>query len=257
MSYYSIQQKLKAAGYYKGNLDGLWGNLSNQALNTALQDAALWRALPEDPKQWSKSLTEADLQRVAAAYDLEVAHLQAIIKVESNGGWFEDVRKEILDLDGPGGFLDGEDLPKILFEAHHFSRLTGHIYDATHPKISSKYWNRTLYKGGQLEYVRLHTAMELNREAALKSTSWGLFQIMGFNHSVCGYDHVEDFVNDMKQSEFLQLNAAMKFIEAKNLLPVLRKHDWAKFAEVYNGSGYKANKYDTKLADAYKEAKGD
>lgn len=255
MSYYKIQSRLATAGYYKGKLDGLWGDLSDGALNSALRDAALWRA-NADPKQQSKNLTEADLVRTAEAFNLEVAHLKAIIKVESNGGWFEDVRKDILDLDGPGGFLDGEDLPKILFEAHHFGRLTDQAYTKTHPNISSRFWNKKLYKGGQAEYIRLYQAMELNREAALKSTSWGLFQIMGFNHSTCGYDLVEDFVTAMKQSEFEQLNAAMKFIEAKKLLPVLRKNDWAKFAEVYNGSGYKANKYDTKLAEAYKEAKG-
>jgi hypothetical protein len=36
----------------------------------------------------------------------------------------------------------------------------------------------------------------------------------------------------------------------------LKKQDWAAFAKAYNGPGYKANKYDTKLAEAYQHFSG-
>jgi hypothetical protein len=35
------------------------------------------------------------------------------------------------------------------------------------------------YKGGAGEYSRLEAAMTLDKEAALKSASWGLAQVMG------------------------------------------------------------------------------
>jgi hypothetical protein len=35
----------------------------------------------------------------------------------------------------------------------------------------------------------------------------------------------------------------------------LENLDWAKFARGYNGAGYKQNKYDEKLAAAYKKYK--
>jgi N-acetylmuramidase len=31
----------------------------------------------------------------------------------------------------------------------------------------------------------------------------------------------------------------------------LKKHDWAGFAQAYNGPGYAANNYDTKIAAEY------
>lgn len=36
--------------------------------------------------------------------------------------------------------------------------------------------------------------MSIHREAALHSTSWGAFQIMGFNFALYGFHSVEDFV---------------------------------------------------------------
>ena len=41
------------------------------------------------------------------------------------------------------------------------------------------------------------------------------------------------------------------FIRAIGLADELRKQDWAAFAHAYNGAGYRANKYDTKLAAAF------
>jgi hypothetical protein len=38
----------------------------------------------------------------------------------------------------------------------------------------------------------------------------------------------------------------------KHLIEPLNKHEWAVVARGYNGSGYAANRYDTRLADAYK-----
>jgi N-acetylmuramidase len=74
----------------------------------------------------------------------------------------------------------------ILFEAHVFSKNTRHAYDYVFPEISSRHWNRALYRGGEREYPRLMKAMLLDRAAALKSASWGRFQVMGFNHSLAG-----------------------------------------------------------------------
>ena len=35
----------------------------------------------------------------------------------------------------------------------------------------------------------------------------------------------------------------------------MQQKNWARIAYLYNGSGYKANKYDTKLAAAYNKFK--
>jgi len=44
-----------------------------------------------------------------------------------------------------------------------------------------------LYKEGEAEYERLLRARRINEDAANASTSWGLFQIMGFNHAAWGH----------------------------------------------------------------------
>lgn len=255
MSVLPAQQMLKVAGYDPGPLDGVWGLKTASAMSRALSDARAWRShalggvIAGEPPR----LTQFDIEEASRTLNVPVATVKAVIEVESNGGGFhDDVRREILEIDGPGGFIDG-DMPKILFEAHVFSDLTGGQYDATHPNISSPRWNRHLYKGGQAEYGRLWSAMMLDETAALKATSWGLFQILGRNHAVAGYETVQSLVAAMKRSEAHHLTAFCTFL-LNNKPPLdgyLRKCDWANFARYYNGPGYAANKYDTRLAAAY------
>ncbi len=190
-----------------------------------------------DPK--ARALTEADWQRAAKALGVDVAAIKAVAQVEAGGA----------------GFLaDGR--PKILFEAHIFSDKTNGKYDRSNPNISSARWNRDLYVGGAGEYPRLEKAMGLNRNAALQSASWGKFQIMGFNHKAAGYNSVEAFVKDMYASEGKQLDAFVNFIKHDPTMhSALKRHDWAGFALRYNGEGYAANHYDTKMRDAYNSLK--
>jgi hypothetical protein len=74
---------------------------------------------------------------------------------------------------------------------------------------------------------------------------------MGFNYEVAGYSDVESFVKAMCESEGKQLLAMMNFVKHNGLGKHLRNHDWASFAYGYNGEGYRANRYDEKLAEAY------
>ena len=206
-------------------------------------------------------LSESDFTQAAIELGCTVAQIRAVDEVESGGGWFTNVRADILGLDGPGGFLDGPNLPKILFEAQHFDRLTGGKYRTTNPNISSKAWNRALYVGGQGEYVRLNQAMKLDRDAALKSASVGRYQIMGFNHKLAGYATVGLFWDAMKRSETDQLIAFVNFITNSGLQEELRKisnvhADCVPFARAYNGPAFQKNEYQVKLAKAHKKWSG-
>lgn len=203
-----------------------------------------------------KVLTDKDFQDAAQMLGCSVPQIRAVFEVEASGsGWFTDIRASILNLDGPGGFLHG-DLPKILFEAHHFDRLTGGIYRKSHPNISSAYWNQALYIGGQGEYERLHRAMQLNREAALQSASWGAAQIMGFNYKLAGFNTIDAFVNAMKSGSRAHLMAFVNFVKNSGLTQALRQittyHSSAvPFARGYNGTGYAKNEYHIKIARAF------
>jgi len=251
----AIQGKLQAAGYYGGRLDGDWGPKSDAALDRVIAAAGKAPAPLLAPKP--AKLTPADLARAAAALSCTVRQIKTVITVESGGGWFADVRADILALDGPGGFIDGPDLPKILFEAHLFSRLTEGRFDKTHPHLSSPKWNRSLYKGGQAEYARLYEAMSLDETAALKAASWAMFQILGQNHKAAGFPTVQAFVAAMKAGEGAHLDAFVAFVKNSGLAAKLRAISAASkacepFAIAYNGPAAKTHDYPGKLARAFK-----
>lgn len=190
-------------------------------------------------------LQDGDIEEVATWLSCEVAAVKAVCSVEAAGH----------------GFLpDGR--PKILFEAHVFGRLTDHRYDDEHPNISAPSWDRSLYgAGGAHQYDRLAEAMALDEEAALKSASWGMFQIMGMNAGICGYvlegtekePDVRAFVTDMLDSERNHLIAFARFCRETGAARHLVNQDWRSFARVYNGPG-QVEAYADRLAEAYESA---
>ena len=150
--------------------------------------------------------------------------------------------------------FDGEGRPTILFERHVFSRLTRRRFDRAHPDIANP--DAGGYGSAAGQYGRLERAFKLAPSAALKSASWGRFQIMGENHKATGFDTVQGFVAAMARSELEHLKAFVAFVGAhKAMAQALRKHDWATFARLYNGPGYAKNAYDTKMKSAYEQRK--
>lgn len=185
-----------------------------------------------------------------------LAAIRAVDEVESGNGWFQGVRADILALDGPGGFLDGPNLPKILFEAHKFSAHTGGRFNASHPTLSSRSWNRKLYVGGEGEYARLYAAMQLDHDAALMSASWGRYQILGSNYALAGFPTVRAFVDAMKESEERHLDAFVAFLKSARLVDAFRRistsaKDCEAFARGYNGTGFATHNYHGKIAAAF------
>lgn len=179
-----------------------------------------------------KTLTEQDYINAAQELGCEVAAIKAVSEVEAPKGGFQ---------------ADGR--PTILFERHKFHEFTSGKYSADNPDISNP------RPGGYTkdEHARLDKAAKLNRNAALKSASWGKFQIMGFNHSLVGFPVLQDFINAMYTSEGEQLKAFVKFIKANKLDDELRDKRWSDFARIYNGRNYHINAYDEKMKAAYKK----
>jgi hypothetical protein len=236
---------------------GFWGPFNQaqwDAIKAVLAGAELPAASPEGVTEIG--LTQADFRMAADRLNCSVAQIRAVDEVESGGGWFTDVRAEILNLDGPGGFIDGPNLPKILFEAHIFDRQTAGKFRSSHPNLSSAKWNRALYVGGQGEWARLHRAMQLDRHAALMSASVGRYQVMGFNHKLAGFPTVEAFWDAMLTNEAQHLQAFVSFVLNSGLADELRAvsgnaETCRAFAAGYNGSGYAKNSYHKKIAAAF------
>lgn len=155
------------------------------------------------------------------------------------------------------GFLLNEPAParpKILFEAHWFYSLTPHPVSKTRPDLSSPRWNRNLYQGGSAEWTRLLDAMAFDEVQALKSASYGLGQVLGVNYPLAGCDSIQQFICEAFAGEYWQARHMLNFVVNNHLLDELQRRDWAGFARGYNGSGFRQNRYDTKLANAYQRA---
>lgn len=188
--------------------------------------------------QDASPLTRADFEAVAARLNCEWEAVAAVAEVES----------------GPlGGFAqDGKLI--ILFERHLFSRKTNSQFDQSHPHIS----NRTPggYPRTQAErWAQLTQAYALAPEAALESASYGRFQVLGQNYGNLSLSKASDYVAKLAKSERDQLEAFEGFVRANGLVDELQRKDWAGFASRYNGPGYAANQYDTKMAEAYARLK--
>ena len=115
---------------------------------------------------------------------------------------------------------------------------------------------RDVYSDAANAYLRLIKAFRKSPDAALKSVSWGKFQVMGENHLACGMPQLDDFMQAMCSGEKGQLQLLAGFIQKNpRLHKAVQEKDWANIALNYNGPGYKTYAYDTKLATAYIEIK--
>jgi len=180
-----------------------------------------------------QGLGDEDYLAAANELQVEVAAIKAVAEVETSGQAFDP---------------DGR--PRILYERHYFHRLTRGKYSKKHPDISNP--SAGGYGKFSAQYGKLERAFKLDAEAALKSASWGRFQIMGLNHLAAGHPTVAEFVLAMTRAESEHLKAFTAFIKSNPaLLKALRDKRWAAFAAGYNGRKYKDNNYDTKLANAY------
>lgn len=206
--------------------DGHWGPVTRDAFLSAFIN----RNAP--------AIVHADYELAARRLGCHVAQIKAFAAVESGGASFS---------------IDGR--PKILFEAHYFSRLTAHRYDGSHPDISSRRWNRNLYARHMPgRYARLARAVALDAEAGLSSISIGKFQIMVAHWRALDYSSPWDMCMRHVESEQNHLAAFVRYIVANGLQDALRQcvaddpDSCRDIVFAYNGPAYAANNYHVRLA---------
>lgn len=187
-----------------------------------------------------RPLAANDFEALAASLGVEAAALEALSEVESSGAGF-----------GPGG------RPLLRFEQHLFRRETSRRYDRTHPHLSVPYeTSRRLRRNQTLEWRWFDEAFALDPTAAIRSASWGRFQILGSNFERAGFDSPEAMRRAMEAGEREQLAALGAFVESDpTLLRALRQRDWATVARRYNGRLYRQWHYDVRLQRAYERAR--
>lgn len=164
----------------------------------------------------------------------------------------EDEVRAVIEVETAGGGFDKEGRPRMLFEPHVFYR---ELSDGSKRRaaqssgIAYVKWGMASYPVDS--YPRLALAMKIDPTAALRSCSWGLGQVMGFNHKAAGYASVGDMVTDFCDREAAGLEGMIRFIESEGLDDDLQRHDWSSFARGYNGAGYAKHGYHTRLAKAF------
>ena len=136
--------------------------------------------------------------------------------------------------------------PIVRFEKHVMLK-----YLKNNKELSDK-----VKKISSADYNAYTKACNVDTNLAMLSTSFGMFQIMGFNHKNAGYNTVDDFVKGMKESVDNQIEAFVHFVTKEGLVSFINNKEFAKFAYRYNGPNYKVNSYDLKLKKYFDEICG-
>lgn len=254
-----LQTMLAALGFSPGAVDGVAGENTRkavilfQAAHNLKQDGiageqtnkALRKAYNEQPFGTPETMfyvgtpnkiDPAGFVLLAGRFNLDVATVRAVNEVEAAGSGFT-----------------GNNV-KALYEPHIAYKYTNGIIRQALTVTGLAYPNWTSGKYPKTSYDRIDRCTDIaGAEVAALSTSWGLGQIMGFNHAACGYPTAVAMVRDFAKGETQQLEGMLNFISANPaMMRALQRRDWAAFAELYNGPKYAVNKYDAKLAAAYK-----
>lgn len=185
------------------------------------------------------AVTEQDYAEAADRLRLKVTTVKAVAKVESRGFGFNS---------------DGS--VKSLYERHIAYRELKKKKRSTRQAqklVGDNIINRRTggYKGDIAEYRR---AKECSRlpfgdalDIALRSCSWGEFQIMGFNHELAGYDTPLQMVEAFHESEKAHLDAFCNFLEQTGLVVHLRSAE----EQIHAGNWKEALKHLNKFACGY------
>jgi hypothetical protein len=179
-------------------------------------------------------LTDNQVSALAIKNGYTYAALKAIIEVESGGiGFAKDTGKII-----------------IQFEPNWFQRTFADWKNFT----SNHIWQNNGVDNQANEWKAFNDAFFIDADAAMKSTSIGMMQVMGFHYDTLGFKTVGEMWDFAKQSEANQVELAIRFIKANPKLDAaLKNKDWPTVAFYYNGSGYKKFNYDTRLIVAFKK----
>lgn len=169
--------------------------------------------------------TVADFDQAARDLEVDVSVIRALWKVEAAGRPF---RKD--------GSLERR------FEPHHMKPPQGD-------------WRKSMALSLSDREAAFSRAYSRDPDAALRATSWGGPQIMGFNAEAAGYSSAAAMVEAMSHSEGEQLTAFVRLVKSWGLAAALGAHDWHRFATRYNGKA-NADAYAAKLESAYRKQSG-
>lgn len=196
-------------------------------------------------------LTEDDYVNAAQYLGVTVAHVKAVAEVETQAE--------------PFWSWAGMRTP-ILYERHIFDREIIRPWQAGQTESSLRALRDRVrasdpdlcnpsgggYGKQSAQYAKLERACKISETVALRSASWGTFQIMGFHSGAMGWYSVQAFVRAMQASQLDHLRAFARLIKVnRSWWDALKASDWLAFARGYNGPAQKG--YDERMAAAFRK----
>lgn len=171
----------------------------------------------------------------ACRIGVEPEALRAFIDVESSGQGFDTETGKII----------------IQFEPVWFRR--------HEPFAPSGAWSMNKVERQAKEWAAFNDAWSINPDSAMKSTSIGMGQVMGFHFERLGYKTVGEMWDDAKRGEERQIHQMAEFINTdRKLWTAIRTKDWHTVALRYNGAKYQElaikwgrTPYNISMAEAY------
>ncbi|GGH03789.1 N-acetylmuramidase family protein [Mucilaginibacter phyllosphaerae] len=180
----------------------------------------------------NKTLTEAQIFELATSHGYNYKALKAIIQIESGQHGFSPVTGKLI----------------IQFEPAWFKRLKKDWQNDTKHVI----WQSNTVGDQTAEWKAFNNAFASDADAAMKSTSIGMMQLMGFHYAALGFNTVGQMWDFAKADEYNQVLLAIKWIKTVPALDkALKAKNWQKVAYYYNGENYRQYRYDSRLAAAY------
>lgn len=192
------------------------------------------------------------------------------VHVQLNPGAIDPkVARAIMLIESGGSGYNADGSLKIRFEAHIFEQyISKNIFDAHFRYVPGEYNSQYYRESIRDPWIAIHVsqanersavaiAQNINQEAAAKATSFGVAQVMGFNHARVGYDSALQMAKAYSRDVIYQYFGFMNYILTDpELLQAVREKDWKRIALLYNGSG-QVEYYANLLKKKYEEIQGD
>jgi hypothetical protein len=187
-----------------------------------------------------RRLTSEDLLAAANKVGVDVATIRSVLEVETAGAGFDTKRRL-----------------KLLFEPHIFYKQLGpgaKREEAVKQGLAYAKAGTHPYPPLSKRYDQITAAIAIDETAALNSASWGVPQIMGFNHKAAGFQSAKAMVISMLEGEDRQLEAFANLLSNWKLAASLKNRDWRTFSLRYNGPNALKNGFDKKLKAAFESS---
>ncbi len=184
----------------------------------------------------ASAVTPDDIARIAQRLGGTPRQINAVAKVESAGGGYND-----------------QGQPKALYERHYFWKRLRIVIPLLSNPAPGGYTIDADRDGLNDSWEKLADAAMRNPIAAFESASFGKFQVMGAWAVKLGYANAIEFAYSMVASERGHYEALVRYIEVFGLAKAFRAlstnpADCTAFARLYNGPAQKG--YDVRLAAA-------